>query len=125
MILNYFKIALRSLNRFRGYTAINLLSLSLGLTAGVIIMLYVIDELSFDKFHTKADRIYRVETEFISGKSKGGANETNGWPIGSILKKDFPEVESVLYTRNASNLLVNYEGKRIKENIHYATPEFF
>src|SRR4051812_698853 len=116
MISNYFKIALRSLTKFKGYTVINLMSLALGLTAGILIMLYVIDELSYDKFHAKADRIYRVETEFRSGNSKGGgSNETNGWPIGSMLKKDFPEVESVLYTRNASSMLINHGGKRIKE----------
>jgi putative ABC transport system permease protein len=127
MLVNYFKIAFRSLIKFKGYTAINLLGLALGLTAGVMIMLYVLDELSYDTFHTKFDRVYRVETQFMSSKATGdaGSMETNAWAIGSVLRKDYPEVESVLYTRSASFLMVNYEGKRIREKIHFASPEFF
>lgn len=127
MLLNYFKIAFRSLLKFKGYTAINLFGLALGLTAGVLIMLYVLDELSYDKFHSKIDRIYRVETQFINNREggDGGSMETNGWGIGSTLRKDYPEVEAVLYTRSANFLLVNYEGKRIRERAHFATPEVF
>ncbi len=127
MLTNYFKIALRSLLKFRGYAAINLLGLAMGLTAGILILLYVMDELSFDKFHVKRDRIYRVESKFAATKSANGVGsmETNAWAIGTVLRKDYPEVEAVLYTRNGSNLLLNYEGKRIRERIHYASPEFF
>ena len=127
MLINYFKIAFRSLSKFKGYASINLLGLALGLTAGIMIMLYVMDELSYDKFHVKAERVYRVESQFYSNKSTEGVGsmEANGWPIGNVLRKDFPEVEAVLYSRSASHLLVNYEGKRIRERIHFASPEFF
>lgn len=127
MLLNYFKISFRSLLKFKGYTAVNLLGLALGLTAGVLIMLYVLDELSYDQFHSKLDRVYRVETQLVSHTSTGddGSLETNAWGIGGTLRKDYPEVESVLYTRSASFLLVNYEGKRIRERTHFASPEFF
>ncbi|MFZ6000452.1 MAG: hypothetical protein ACOYW3_08060, partial [Bacteroidota bacterium] len=60
MLTNYLKIAFRSLLKHKGFTSINLLSLSLGLTAGILIMIYVLDELSFDQFHAKGDRLYRV-----------------------------------------------------------------
>ncbi|MDZ7646614.1 MAG: ABC transporter permease [Cytophagales bacterium] len=126
MLYNYLKIAIRSLLKFKGYAGINLVGLALGLTAGILIMIYVLDELSFDKFHTKGDRIYRVNTVFLTTESGSeGANETNGWPIGKVLEKDFPEVEQVLYTRSASFLLVNKDDKRIREKIHFASPEFF
>jgi putative ABC transport system permease protein len=127
MFTNYFKIAFRSLLKFKGYASINLIGLALGLTAGILIMLYVLDELSYDQFHTKLDRIYRVETEFGSDSKPGedgGSMEANGWPIGNVLRKDFPEVEAVLYSRGSS-LLVTFEGKRIRERIHYMSPEFF
>src|SRR3990170_4331384 len=103
MISNYFKIAIRSLIRFKGYATINLAGLALGLTAGIMIMLYVIDELSFDNFHTKIDRIYRVETQFISNRStdENGSMETNGWGVGNVLRNEFPEVEEVVYIRRA------------------------
>jgi putative ABC transport system permease protein len=101
------------------------LAFALGLTAGILIMIYVLDELSFDKFHTKGDRLYRVNTVFMKGDSGEGANETNGWPVGKVLEKDFPEVESVLYTRSASFLSINQGDKRILQKNHFATPEFF
>jgi putative ABC transport system permease protein len=126
MLYNYLKIAFRSLLKFKGYASINLIGLALGLTAGILIMMYVLDELSFDKFHVKGDRLYRVNTTFISGDAGSeGANETNGWPVGKVLEKDFPEVESVLYTRSASYLLINQGDKRIRQKNHFATPEFF
>lgn len=126
MLINYFKIAFRTLLKFKGYAAINLLGLGLGLTAGILIMLYVLDELSYDTFHSNANRLYRVNTAFYTPESSGGAaNETNGWPIGKILESEFPEVEAVLYSRNASFLLINHEDKRIRENMHFASSEFF
>ncbi len=125
MLTNYIKIAFRSLLKFKGFTTINLFGLALGLTAGILIMVYVLDELSFDQFHEKSARLYRVNTVFQSGDAGGGSNETNGWPIGKILEKDFPEVESVLYTRSASFLMINQEDKRIRQKMHFASPEFF
>lgn len=124
MLTNYLKIAFRSLLKHKGFTSINLLSLSLGLTAGILIMIYVLDELSFDQFHAKGDRLYRVTTAFNTD-DEGGASDTNGWPIGKILKNEFPEVESVIYARSASFLMINHDGKRIRENAHFATEEFF
>lgn len=127
MLVNYLKIAFRSLLKFRGYAVINLLGLALGLTAGILIMLYVLDELSFDTFHAKIDRIYRVESQLMSSKETSitGSMEMNAWPIGNVLRTEYPEVEAVMYSRNASFLLVNHEGKRIRERVHFSSPEFF
>lgn len=125
MLFNYVKIAFRSLLKFKGYAAINLLGLALGLAVGVLIMLYVFDELSYDKFHANKDRIYRVETLFYKTASgEHDAMATNGQPVGVTLKKDFPEVESVLYARNGSMLLLNYNDKHLKQQVHFVSPEF-
>jgi putative ABC transport system permease protein len=125
MLLNHFKIAFRTLLKFKGYAFINLLGLALGLTAGILIMIYVLDETSYDTFHAKGDRLYRVTTAFYaSGDEKKGGMDQNGWPIGRILAKDFPEVESVIYTRNGSFLTVNHDDKRFRQNVHFMTPEF-
>ena len=126
MLLNHFKIAVRSLLKFKGYAAINMIGLSLGLTAGILIMIYVLDEISYDKFHANRDRIFRVETSFFtpaSGK-EASSMDGNGWAIGTKLR-EFPEVESVVYMRNASFLLINHQDKRIKQQMQFATPEFF
>lgn len=126
MLANYFKIALRTLLKFKGYAFINLLGLALGLTAGILIMIYVLDETSYDKFHAKGDRLYRVTTAFYTaGDTDKNGSDQNGWPVGKVLVKDFPEVESSVYSRSASYLLVNYNDKRIRQNIHYMGPEFF
>ena len=56
MLKSYLNIAVRNLKRFKVYTLINLFGLAMGLTVGILIILYVTDELGFDKFHTKGDR---------------------------------------------------------------------
>lgn len=122
---HYIKIAVRNLLKFKGFATINITGLALGIASGILILLYVLDELSFDNFHTNADRIYRVNTTFGARDSQSGANESNGWPIGNILRTEFPEVEAVLYSRNASAFLVDFEGKKIREKIHFVSPEFF
>lgn len=127
MITNYLKIAIRSLMRFKGYATINLLGLALGLTAGILIIIYVMDEVSYDKFHLKLDRIYRVESQFVSDNSsadEAGTMETNGWGVGHVLRNNFAEVDAVLYMRGA-NMLINYEGKNISQTMQFASPEFF
>lgn len=124
MLANYFKIAVRSLLRFKGYAFINLFGLALGLTAGILIMVFVLDELSFDQFHVKRDRVYRVNTAFFTGDAPEGAMDTNGWPIGKILEKDYPEVEAVLYAR-FSGLHINQDDKRYRERSFFASQEFF
>ncbi len=125
MLSNYLKIAIRALFRFKGYAFINLFGLALGLMAGILIMIYVLDELSFDQFHAKKDRVYRVNTAFFTpGEEPNSANDTNGWPIGKILEKDYPEVEAVLYAR-FSGLHINKDDKRFRERSFFASQELF
>lgn len=126
MLLNYIKIAFRTLLKFKGYAFINLLGLALGLTTGILIMIYVLDEVSYDKFHAKSDRVYRLSTVFAAaGDPDGGGGDQNGWPVGKVLVRDFPEVEAALYTTSASFLLINHEDKRIRQKMHFMSPEFF
>lgn len=127
MLINYLKIAIRTLLKFKEYAAINLIGLGLGITTGIFILLYVTDELSFDRFHEKADRVYRVGTDMVDIRSGevNGSIETNGWPIGALLMEEYPEVEAVVYTRNGSNLPIIHEGKRYEERIYYASRDFF
>ncbi len=120
-IMRTIKIAFRNLLKFKVHSAINLVGLSLGLSIGGLILLYVLDELSFDNFHEKGDRIYKV----VTGSPEGGM-ETNAHPIGFKLRTTYPEVESVLYTRLASPAFkVNHKSERYEHRVFYASEEFF
>lgn len=127
MLTNRLKIAIRTLLKFKEYAIINLIGLGFGITTGIFILLYVSDELSYDKFHQKGDRVYRVGTDMVDIKTGAinGSIETNGWPIGVLLQSDYHEVESVIYTRNASNIPIIHEGKRNEEQIFFASADFF
>lgn len=120
MLKNYIKIASRNLARFKVYSLINITGLVLGLTAGVLISVYVLDEIGYDDFHKNGDRIYKVVTKNL----KGGHMETNAWPVAHLLEEKYPEVQSSLYTRESS-MMVFFEGKRYDHEIHYVGSEFF
>ncbi len=120
-IMRTIRLAFRNLLKFKTHSTINLIGLSLGLSIGGLILLYVLDELSFDNFHEKSDRIYKVVTA-----SPAGGMETNAHPIGYQLRTNYPEVESVLYTRWSSDAFkLNHNGKRYEHKVFYASEEFF
>lgn len=127
MLRNYFIIALRKLLKHKTFSVINITGLALGLATGIFIMMFVLDELSFDRFHEKSDRIYRVVAASYNSKTDEpeGKMETNGWPIGALLVKQFPEVESMVYLRNASQLMVTQNEKHIQEKLLFAGKDFF
>src|SRR5476651_1938502 len=92
MIRNYIKTAYRSLLKNKGFTVLNVLGLSVGLATCLLIVFYVVDELSYDRYNTNADRIYRVT---ISAKLNGNAGvyATSEGPLKNALKDNFPEIE--------------------------------
>jgi putative ABC transport system permease protein len=95
MLRNYFKTALRSLWRHKAFSAINILGLAVGLTAGFLIFLYVRFETSYDNFHSKADRIYRVVGD-VKTPTETIQNGVTTAPLFVYMKKDFPEVEAAV-----------------------------
>jgi putative ABC transport system permease protein len=124
MIKNYFKIAFRNLWKHRVFSLINLLGLTVGMSACFLIFLYVRLELSYDSFHTKANRIYRVvcdiktPTEVI--KSPGPS-----WAVPSNIKNEFPEVESFVRLSGGSLLVRKGDIKFQEENSVFADSSFF
>ena len=95
MFKNYFKIALRSLWKHKAFSLINILGLAVGMTACFLIFLYVRFETSFDNFHSKADRIYRVVSEVRTPTETIHTGLTTT-PVAINLKRDFPEVEEAV-----------------------------
>src|ERR1700709_1189681 len=94
MIKNILKTALRNLLKNKGFTAINVLGLALGLATCMLIVFYVIDELSYDRFNTKIDRIYRVNNDIkFGGTEKSYA--VSPAPMAAAFLNELPEVEQV------------------------------
>ncbi|CAN5467271.1 ABC transporter permease [soil metagenome] len=113
--MNYFKIALRNLWKNKGFTAINIIGLAIGIATCLVIMLYVQNELSFDRFNKKADRIVRV---YFQGKMQGGniKESTVMPPVAQTLKADFPEVQEATRIREAGRPRVIYGDKSFNED---------
>lgn len=112
MIRNYIKTAFRSLLKNKGFTAINILGLALGLATCLLIVFYVFDELSYDKYNVKADRIYRVNNDIKFGGHEGSYAVAPA-PTAAALKADFPEIEQVTRFRdNGGNQVKKRNTKR-------------
>src|ERR1700753_2823356 len=93
MIKNYIKTAYRNLLKNKGFTAINVLGLSVGLATCLLIVFYVVDELSYDKYNVNADRIYRItEIARLNGNEASYAGSEK--PLMEALKS-FPEIEKM------------------------------
>ena len=75
MIKNYLKVSMRNLLKHKGYAFINILGLAVGIAASVLIFLYVTNEMSYDKFHEKADRAYRIAADW----SNKGDSRIHKW----------------------------------------------
>src|SRR5690606_13407393 len=93
MIRNYFKIAWRNLVRHKGFSLININGLTAGLTCCLLLLLYLQHELSYDRFHSKGNRIVRLIMDYTIGDAghKGNFTSTKVFPE---FKRQFPEVES-------------------------------
>ncbi|HTL08864.1 MAG TPA: ABC transporter permease, partial [Chitinophagaceae bacterium] len=96
MIRNYFKIAWRSLLKHKGYTAINIAGLTIGIASCLLIFLVVSYELSYDTFQKNYQRVYRIVT---ATTNKDGSEATNpGIPVPALeaLRTDFPQMEKIV-----------------------------
>ena len=114
MLKNYFKIAWRNLLRNKAFSFINILGLSIGISVCFIIMLYVQDELSYDKFNVKADRTYRIA--FKATMNGGKINESNIMPpVAAAVKREYPEVEEATRLNENGQTKVTYNNKTFKE----------
>ncbi|MDJ1491795.1 ABC transporter permease [Cytophagaceae bacterium DM2B3-1] len=92
MLRNYFKIAFRNLQKNKAFSFINILGLSVGMACCMLILLYVQNEISYDKHHTRAEDMYRVGTTFVTTDQTKNMPYTPA-PMAFTLKADFPEVE--------------------------------
>ena len=124
MLLNYLKTAFRNLWKRRAFSLINILGLAVGMTASFLIFLYVRFELSYDSFHSKADRIYRLVCDVKTPSETVHANGP-AWPVAPALKREFPDVVAAVRTATVSFLFRKDDIKFQEENSLLADPDFF
>ena len=125
MLTTYFKIAIRNLKRHRLFSAINILGLTIGMATCMIIMLYVKNELSYDRFNEKADRIVRVVFKgSVQGEKMSEAHVMP--PVAQTLMADFPEVQAATRLRNGGYPRIIYGEKSFREDaLAYADSNLF
>ena len=126
MFKNYLKISLRNLLKNKGFSFINLFGLTIGLTCCMLIGLYIWNELSFDRYHKNADRIYRLSREFLN---RDGSTQLHlghlSPPFGPLLKNDFPDIEEVVRMLQTNVTFRKDDLLYLEDNFFAAEPEVF
>ncbi len=115
MFKSYLKIALRNSRRHKGFTAINIVGLALGMTCFLLIMRHIQQELEYDAFHERADHIYRIAVE---SKTPAGNRFTAStpYPAAPALRLEYPEFVKLARTFFYGESLIEANGKKIYEN---------
>jgi len=129
MFKNYLKTAFRNLKRNKSYAIINVLGLTVGIAASLLIFLVIQYETSFDNFHKKKDKIYRIATEFHTQDGIGYSDGVS-FPVAAAMRIDFPQIKEVAAIfRNGDQVTIEQGDRQLKklreDNFYYAEPEFF
>jgi len=121
----HFKLAVRQLKKNRSFSLLNIFGLALGLTTFLLIVLYVADEWSFDRWNTNADRIVRLNTDLLSdGRLSQFADAAP--PVGPILKRDYPEVANATRCLPEDDIRFRLGNQDMTEhNVASVDPAFF
>jgi putative ABC transport system permease protein len=125
MLKNLIKTAVRHILKHFGYSILNILGLTLGITSAIFLIIYVSDEVSYDRYHEKADRIYRVSSTIKE------PDDQFRWivaqiPFGPQVAHDYPEVQSFVRFINMPRALYKYEDKQFNEaNFYYVDSTLF
>lgn len=125
MLKNYFLIAIRNLRKHSFYSAINVVGLSIGISICMIIALFVLNELKYDKHHANYDRIYRIHADITFGGNHWDMVNAPA-PMAATLATEFPEVEAAVRFRQQGSYLIKREVENIKEHkAIWADKDFF
>ena len=124
MFKNYLKIAFRNLKRQKVYSFINIFGLAIGMTCTILILIWVLDELSYDRFHENAKQIYRV---VFADETYDQIRHYSVTPpaLAKAMKKDFPEVIHALRFDADENILVKFGENKFKATVGFTDAEIF
>ena len=125
MFKNLLKIAVRHIRKHLGYSLLNILGLTLGISSALFLIIYVSDEISYDRYHENADRIYRVSSKITETDDQFTWNVAQ-IPFGPQVVQDYPEVQSFVRFINMPRALYKYEDKEfVEENFYYVDSTLF
>ncbi len=128
MIRNYLKIAIRNLVKHKFISFINLFGLTVGLTCCFLILVYILHELSYDKYNKNAENIYRVERTFLNPETGNKSLELGSIapPFAPLLVNDFKEIKTLTRLLSSGNTSFKYEEKIFNEqNVFFADENLF
>jgi ABC-type antimicrobial peptide transport system permease subunit len=124
MIKNYFKIAWRNLFRNKGFSATNLLGLTIGITCTILISLWVKDELTYNKFHTNYSSIYKIYAN-RDFNNQVFTDENMVLPLASTIEKAIPQIKHAVVTTHRQPHILAYGDKKIKKEGYTVGDHFF
>lgn len=124
MLKNYIKIAWRNLLRNKGFTAINIIGLAIGMAGALMIMLWLQNMLTMDRYHEKSDRLYIMSNRDENQGSKYAWVYTPKI-LGPSMKEEFPDIESYSRYSDQNYFLTSYQDKKLKTNLSFVDPGFF
>ncbi len=126
MIKNLLLVALRNFKRDKWYSLLNILGLTIGITFGLFLIFYIKDELNYDRYNKKADRIYRI-VSYVQEPDKPAMKwAITQFPLSPVLKKDYPEVEeSVRLVGNDRTMYKNGELHFFEDKVFFADSNLF
>ncbi len=127
MIRNYLKSAWRNIARHKFISFINIFGLTIGITCCLLILTYIINETSYDKYNTNADRTYRVTRIFYDGNGNESLHlSAIAPPFGPLLKSAFPEAQQMTRLYPNGTVILRYKEKLFnEENSFFADEHFF
>src|ERR1044072_3125028 len=124
MFKNYFKIALRNLTGNKIYSFINIAGLSIGLACAMLIILYVKDEVSYDRFHKDVNNIYRIVTENVDRSGKKSKGPNTGYLQGPRFVQSIPEIKHFVRVQSGNENIKT--GTEVKDqDLLYVDSTFF
>lgn len=127
MIKNYFKIAWRNLARYKFISFINLFGLTVGLTCCLLILTYILNELSYDRYNKDADQVYRITRTFYNGNGEQTLKlSTIAPPFGYYMPGEFPEIQKMTRLLNGGSIPLRYKDKLINQpDVYFADENLF
>lgn len=126
MFYNYIKIAYRNLLRYKFISLINISGLAIGFTCCLLIVAYIVNELSYDRFNPKANQIFRVTRSFHSDKGVVSLKLSSvAPPFGPLMKNEYPDITNMTRLLQLGNVSMKYGDKIFNERGVYAADENF